>query len=351
MNPTATLRPTDQGPTRLPRPPRLASGRFTLVCLTLLLVGAVAALASLAWGSGNPVPARQVLAALVGRADPSTTWVLTTLRLPRVLAAGLVGAALAVSGAILQSSTRNVLASPDIIGFTAGAATGGLLTILVFDGGPALIAVGAMVGGLGTAALVLRVAGQGRGNLLVLVGVGVGALLTATNSFLITRAELGQALSAAVWLTGSLNVRTWSYVVPLAAALLVLTPVLVLLARPMRLLELGDDTASALGVPTARTRRALVVCAVALMGAAVSVAGPIGFVALAAPQIGRRLVAAPGMVLLPAALVGAVLLIVSDLIAMRLFAPAQLPVGVVTAAVGGCYLVWLLAREWRRGHG
>lgn len=259
---------------------RLRAG-YLLASLLLVILVAVLMVASVAVGTGYPIPPGQVLRAVFGLGDEDARWVVMTLRMPRAVAAALVGAALGLSGAMLQSLSRNVLASPDIVGFSAGAATGGLVQILVFDTGPVAVAVGAVLGGLGTAAGVLflsRRAGS-TGSRLVLIGVGIGALLTALNSFLLTRAEAGQALSAAVWLTGSLNVRTWGYVVPAALVLGLLLPVIAVCARPLRMMELGDDTSRALGVGVDRLRPLLVTVSVVLVAMAVAVAGPVGFVA------------------------------------------------------------------------
>jgi iron complex transport system permease protein len=176
-------------------------------------------------------------------------------------------------------------------------------------------------------------------------------MLSSVNDYLLTRASIQDAQSAAVWLTGSLNGRGWEHVRPVAVALLVLLPLAVWLGRHLRMLELGDDTAKALGIHAERTRLASVVVGVGLSAVATACAGPIGFIALSAPQIARRLTKMPGPNVMPSALTGALLLIVSDLAAQRAFDPTQLPVGVATGVVGGVYLAWLLGREWRRGRG
>jgi iron complex transport system permease protein len=157
------------------------------------------------------------------------------------------------------------------------------------------------------------------------------------------------AQSAAVWLTGSLNGRGWEHVQPVSIALLILVPAALFMGRVMSMLEMGDDAATALGVDAERSRLRLIVLAVAMTAVATASAGPVGFIALAAPQLARRLTRRPGVGLLSSLLMGAFLLALSDLAAQRLLAPTQLPVGVMTGAVGGCYLAWLLAREWRSG--
>jgi iron complex transport system permease protein len=297
-----------------------------------------------------PIPAADVLRSLTGRGDTGTDFIVLTLRLPRMLVALLVGAALGVSGAIFQSLTRNPLGSPDFIGLTVGASSGALIVILLLQGSAAQIAVGALLGCLATSVVIYLLAHRGgaQGFRLILVGIGVGAMLDAFNSFLITRARLDEAIGAQRWLIGSLNGRGWQDVRPVGAALIVLLPIALLSGRRLTMLSLGDDTASALGVPVERTRFALFAVSVGLAGVATAAAGPIGFVALAAPQLARRLTGTAGSGLAGAAGMGAFLLIASDLVAQRVMPGNHLPVGIATGAVGGGYLCWLLVHEWRK---
>ncbi|MGW0520681.1 FecCD family ABC transporter permease [Crossiella sp. NPDC003009] len=290
----------------------------------------------------------QVLSALAGEGGRAAQYVITEFRLPRWLTGLLVGAALAVSGAIMQNLARNPLGSPDFIGFTTGAATGGILMVLA-GAGAAQLAFGAIAGGVLTAlAMYLLAFTKGvHGSRLVLVGVGVNAILIAVNSYLISRASLRDATAAQAWLTGSLNSRGWEHVLPVTVALALLLPIAFAYGRRLSLLEMGDEAASSLGVPVQRSRAILMITSVALAGVAVASAGPIGFVALMAPQLTRRLTKAASAVLLPTALMGAFVVSLSDFAAQRFFSPVAVPVGVMTAAVGGVYLAWLLATEWR----
>ena len=318
----------------------------------LLLFGASLAVATVTMTTGDyPVPFADVVKSLLGQGDPGTDFIVTTLRLPRLLTGVLVGMALAVSGALLQSLTRNPLGSPDVIGLTSGSVTGALLVIIVVHGSMLDVAAGALVGGLGTAAAVYGLAFKRgvQGLRLILVGLGLSAMLLSTNYFLITRATLQDAIAAQVWLTGSLNGRRWEHVWAVGLAVAVLLPAALYFGRRLALLGMGDDAAKALGVPVERSRLVLILVSVALAAIATAAAGPIAFVALAAPQVARKLTRSAGPVLLPSALMGALLLIGSDLVTQRLFAPAQLPVGIATGAIGGLYLAWLLAHEWRRG--
>jgi iron complex transport system permease protein len=302
---------------------------------------------------GVRLPVADILEILGGGGRRADRFILLDLRLPRVSLGLLAGAALAMSGAVFQSLSRNPLGSPDIVGFTTGSATGAVLAIVAFGAGPAGAALAAVAGGLLTALIVygLAAAGGGAVSRIVLVGIGISAMLVAVNSYLISRARLDAAQAAAVWLVGTLNGRTWEYARLLGLALLVLTPLLLLYGRRLQLLEMGDDSAQSLGVRVNRSRLILVLLAVAVCAVATATTGPVAFVALAAPQITRRLTGSATLQLLPTAITGALLMVLSDFVAQRLLAPAQLPVGVVTGAVGGVYLAWLLAGQWRKGNG
>lgn len=324
--------------------------RSVRICTALALVSAGALAVSVSVGD-FPVPLHDVVPAIFGLGGVDSDFIVRTLRLPRALTGLLVGAAFGLSGAIFQSLARNPLASPDIIGITAGASTAAVAVIVWWAPAQATVALAAVAGGL-LAAMAIYVLAYRSGVLgyrLVLVGIGVGAGLTACTSYLLTRAEIFEAQRAVVWLTGSLNARSWDHVRPLAAALAVLVPLTLALGRSLRLLELGDDTAKGLGVRVEGSRAALILAGVALAATATAAAGPVAFVALVAPQVARRFVPGAGTALVPAALTGAALVLLSDLLARRAFAPNELPVGVVTGIIGAPYLLWLLARANRIG--
>jgi iron complex transport system permease protein len=338
---------------------RAAGGRVALrFRFRAVAVGAVLALAALAVAAVNltsgdfPLPLADVLRTLVGQGDTGTEFIVFDLRLPRVLVALLVGAALGVSGAVFQTLTRNPLGSPDFVGLTVGASSGALLLILVIGASGFTVAAGAIVGCLLTSVAVYLLAfrrGSAQAFRLILMGIGVSALLEALNSFLVLRARLQDALAAQVWLIGSLSGRTYTEVALVGGALAVLLPVALYLGRHLSLLTLGDDVATVQGVRAEPSRAALALTAVGLAAFATAAAGPVAFVALAAPHLAARLTRSPGPGLLPAAAMGALLMVASDWAALRILPAKDLPVGVVTAAVGGAYLTWLLAREWRRG--
>ncbi|MEU9351413.1 iron chelate uptake ABC transporter family permease subunit [Streptomyces griseoloalbus] len=324
-------------------------GRSVAVSVVLLVVLVVVMGISLTTGDFE-LSVTEVVRALTGNGSPGADFIVNTLRMPRLVTAVCVGAALAVSGGILQSLTGNALGSPDIIGFTNGSAVGALTVIIVLHGSMTQIALGALVGGLATAAAVtLLIAGRGlQGFRLVVIGIGVSALLLAVDSYLITRATFQEALEAQAWLLGSLNNRGWSQANAIGVAVVVLLPVAFVLARRLSMVEMGDLTATALGVHVARTRTLLLGVCVALAAFATAVAGPIWFIALAAPQVARRLTRSSDPALVPTALMGAVLLTASDLAVQRLFTDALLPVGAATGTIGGLYLIWLLVTESRK---
>jgi iron complex transport system permease protein len=319
--------------------------------VTLLAVAA-AAVAVVLIGSGDfPMSFGDVTATLLGNGTPAQEFIVQDVRLPRVLVAVLVGASLALSGAIFQSLSRNPLGSPDVIGFSQGSTVGALTVIVLFSGDSLAVAGGAVAGGLVTGIAVYTLAWKRgvQGFRLVLVGIGVAAMLTAVIHFLITKANLVDATRATLWMTGSLDGRDWAQVWPLAGMCAVLMPVVFAHGRPLRMLEMGDDAAYALGVPVERTRVVLMGSGVLFIAVATAAAGPIAFVALSAPQLARRLTRSPGPNLAAAAVMGAALLLVADWTATNAFGDRMLPVGVVTAVLGGGYLLWLLVTERKAG--
>jgi iron complex transport system permease protein len=333
---------------------RSVSSRLDARSVVVTVVVLAAALVVFAWSltvGEYPVPLADVVGALVGRGADDTEFIVNTLRLPRGLVGLLVGACFGLSGAILQRIARNPLASPDIIGINAGATACAVFVVVMVHGSSNQVTLGALAGATLTSIAVYLLAYKRgiTGYRLVLVGIGATAMLTAVTSYLLTRAQIYDAQRAMVWLAGSLNGRSWDHVRPLVVALAVLVPVTLALARHLRTLDLGDDAARGLGTRVEGVRSGMLLAGVALAAIAVSAAGPIGFVALVAPQIARRLVGGSSAALLPSAAVGALLLVASDLVARRVLAPTELPVGIVTAVLGAPYLLLLLARANRIG--
>ncbi|PWG63134.1 FecCD family ABC transporter permease [Spiribacter halobius] len=334
---------------RLPRP--LAAswrvGRRTLLLAALALASVpVAALLALGLGEYPLGPWGSLQALLGAHGDSLGQFIVAELRAPRVAAALLVGAALGASGAVFQGLVRNPLVAPDIIGINAGA---GLAAVLVIVGGAGVLALpaAALAGAIVTAVVVYALTWrQGiTGGRLVLVGIGVNALLAALTTLVLLRAPVEQATPAVVWLTGSLALRDWGHAALAAGGMALLLPALLLLWPRLAALELGDDSARALGVRAERDRLLLLACGAALAGLAVAVAGPLAFVALMVPHLARLLVGplSGGGVVLAAAL-GALLVLAADLLGQHAFAPARLPVGLITASVGAPFFLFLLYR-------
>lgn len=319
---------------------------------TVTSVVAAAALAVFALGAGEfPVSPGEVISVLVGADDSFARVVVLEWRMPRIVGALLIGAALGMAGAIFQTLTRNPLGSPDIIGFNVGAYTGALVVIATVGRDYARTAVGALLGGLAVATVVYllsRKRGSVHGVRLIVVGIAVSAVMSSVNQWIIVRIDLHAATSAAVWAQGTLNGLDWAQVVPLAICFALVTVLLGLIGPSLTVMQMGDDAAGALGLRTERVRASFFVLGVVLVALAAAAAGPISFVALAAPQIARRLTSSPGVGLTSSAVTGAVLLLASDLVALRALAPTELPVGAVTVCLGGAYLVFLLVTHGRR---
>ncbi|MEU6491590.1 iron chelate uptake ABC transporter family permease subunit [Streptomyces sp. NPDC046984] len=322
-------------------------------CTVVVLLLAAALVASVVLiGTGDfPIPAGDVLRTLAGDGKPGQEFIVTELRLPRVLVGLLVGASLGLGGALFQSVSRNPLGSPDVLGLGQGSTAGALVMIVLFSGSAAQVAAGALVGGLVTGLAIYLLAWKRgvHGYRLVLVGIGVSAIVTAVDGYLLTKADIVDAARAVVWMTGSLNGRDWDQVWPLLVLVCVLVPLVLGNARGLRMMEMGDDVSSALGVRVERVRLLLMVSAVLLTAGATAAAGPVGFVALTAPQLARRLTRSPGPNLVPSMVMGSALLIIADWASQRVFGADQLPVGVVTGVLGGVYLLGLLVTQRRAG--
>ncbi|MGW2261543.1 FecCD family ABC transporter permease [Streptomyces sp. NPDC001780] len=323
-----------------------------LVLVTLLLAAATFLVFCLSISVGDfPVGLSRVIATILGRGERVDEFVVMDLRMPRVLAGLVVGIALGMSGAITQSVARNPLASPDILGITGGASAVAVFLVTVSGGTAAAVAgsvglsAAALAGGLGTGLLVYFLAWRRgiEGFRLILIGISVSAVMQAITTWLLVSADIRDVARAQAWLVGSLDDRSWGEVRVAFWCTVVLMVVVAGVAFQFKPMHLGDDIAAGLGVRYSRVRAVLLLCAVLLAAGAVSAAGPVPFVALVAPQVGMRLAKHPTPPMLASGLVGALLLIGADLVA-RTALPVTLPVGVVTAAIGGPFLVCLLVR-------
>lgn len=330
-------------------------GRMVLVCALIAAVTFLLTCVSLGRGD-YPLSVPQVIEVLFGGGARLDRFIVFDLRLPRAVGALVVGAALAVAGAITQSLSRNALASPDILGITAGAGAAAVALIVLTGGGSVvglLAALGlplaALAGALLTAAVIYVLAWRNgvEGFRLVLIGIGINAMLLALTNWMLVSADINDVSRAQVWLTGSLNGISWNQVVPAALVLLVLGAWATVASFTVGAMRLGDDTARSLGVPLQTQQALLLIIACTLAAVATAAAGPVGFVALAAPQIAVRLVKSAGPPIIASALTGALLVVGADLIA-RTILPVPLPVGLVTSALGGPFLLYLLVRSNRK---
>lgn len=321
------------------RHPKILMGSLGVAALLLSLY-------SLSVGA-TEVSLGDVANALIGHTTDQAAQIVIDFQLPRVLLAWLVGIALAVSGAVMQGVIRNPLAAPDIVGVTKGAGFAGMLLLLALPGLPVFAIVpAAFVGGLAAAALVYLLAYR-RGATpvrIALVGIAVSAAFEAGIRFLLVQNPLDVS-AALIWLTGSLFGRSMSSVFEILPWVLVLVPLIMIWARKLDVLGLGDDLAAGLGEPVERTRRILLLFAVALASAAVAVSGTIGFVGLIAPHMARRVFGGRHLASIPSAAVfGVLLMLIADMLGRGLAPPLEIPAGLVTAVVGGPYFLYLLVK-------
>ncbi|ADB34181.1 transport system permease protein [Kribbella flavida DSM 17836] len=335
--------------------------RTVVLAAAFAIAAVLAALVSLSVGTTR-LPLADVVEVLLGGGRSGTRLVVLELRMPRVATGLLVGIAFAVSGALLQTLSRNALASPDIVGVNSGASAAAVAVIVLAGTGGGNISgyaakvgipLAAVLGGLLATAVVAMLSIQ-RGVVdagrVVLIGVGVAAAANSLVAWLLVIGDVTDAGRAAAWLAGSLNARTWSDAVPVGLAVLVLLPLALTFNRSLEALVLGDDVASSLGVRVSRVRIALLVVATVLAAMATAGAGPIAFVALVAPQIAQRLARSERPPLMTTAMLGALFVTLADLVARNglevlQVGPYELPVGVVTAACGAPYLIQLIGRQ------
>jgi iron complex transport system permease protein len=291
-----------------------------------------------------------IIRAMQGEQIKGVSFAVMTLRLPRMLAGVLAGVAFGISGSTFQSMLRNSLASPDIIGVTSGASAAAVFCMLVLRLSGAETSIAAVCFGLIVAVIIYLLSGGGSfgGGRLIIIGIGIGAMLHAVISYLLVRASQYDVPSAMRWLSGSLNGADMSELPPLAIAVALLGSAVFLLSHRVRMFELGDDMATALGINVKRTRLLLIVAGVGLAAFATSVTGPIAFIAFLSGPIAARLTGEGRATVLPSALVGAALVLASDLIGQFAF-DTRFPVGAITGILGAPYLVFLLIRQNTRG--
>jgi ABC-type enterobactin transport system permease subunit len=330
--------------------PASAILRWRHLAVPLAAAAVLVLLSAASLGRGDfPIGLGDVLRTLAGLGEKTQEFIVLELRAPRIVVGLLVGLALGVAGALFQTFARNPLASPDVLGITQGASVGAVAAIVLTGGGAIGVPLAALAGALVTGALLFVLTWRAGidGYRLVLVGIALWSVMAALIDWLLTHAEIYDAAAAYVWITGSLNARTWDHAVPLVLSVAVLIPLALAAGRVLGVLQFGDDTARGLGVRLPLAQSAVVLIAVALVATSVAAAGPISFVALVVPQIAVRLTGGSRPPLLASGLLGAVLVVGADL-TTRTVLPQALPVGILTAAIGAPYLLWLLVRGRRR---
>jgi len=326
---------------------RALQRRGTVAALAALVVALFAV--ALMGGDTFYTPS-EVIRTVLGETVPGASFTVGELRLPRASMGVLAGAAFGLAGVTFQTMLRNPLAAPDVIGISSGASAAAVVSIVLLGLDQAATSLVAIAGALLTAGLITLLAYRDGvvGTRLVLIGIGVAAMLDSVVSYVLLHAASWDVQTAMRWLTGSLNGATWEQTAPLALALLVAAPALASQERSLRLLQLGDEAAAGLGARVERTRIVSILAAVLLIAFATAASGPIAFVAFLAGPIAARIVGNNGSILVPAALVGAVLVLAGDY-AGQFLLPSRYPVGVVTGALGAPYLIFLIVRVNRTG--
>ena len=326
---------------------RASRRRVVLLTLAVLVVAGFAV--TLMFGQ-TFYPPRDVIDVILGERVPGASFTVGRLRLPRAVLAVVAGFSFGLAGVTFQTMLRNPLASPDIIGISWGASAAAAIAIVSLSLGRTQVSALAIVSALAVALLIYLLAFRDGvvGTRLILIGIGISAMLESVTSYVLSRAAEWDLQEATRWLTGSLNGVTWDQTLPALVAAVVLTPALLALSRDLSMMQLGEDTASALGVRVERTRVLVIVAAVCLIAFATAAAGPIAFVAFLSGPIAARLLGQGGSLLVPAGLVGALLVLVADFVGQFAF-DVRYPVGVVTGVLGAPYLVYLIVRTHRAG--
>ncbi len=314
----------------------LAIIAFALCCMMLML--------------GNTIyPVGDVISVLLGEQVKGASFAVGTIRFPRMVAGVFAGFAFGISGHVFQTMLRNPLANPNVIGITAGSSAAAVFCIIVLHASSTFVSIASIIGGLATV-LVIFLLSKGTSfsiGRLILIGIGIQAMLNAVISYLLLIGQHHDVPTAMRWLSGSLNGVKMENIYPLMITVLLLAPIIILLGKRLDMLELGEQTAASLGINTDRTRVVLVISSVLIIALATATTGPIAFVAFLSGPIAKRLVGIGFSSVIPAGLVGIILVLASDLIGQFAFV-ARYPVGVITGILGAPYLIMLLIRMNRK---
>ena len=316
----------------------LITPRHVIVGFILLALSLAVAVVSLRLGK-FPVTAQEVIDALQGQGRKIVQVVVVKWKLPRIVLGLVAGLALGVAGALFQTITRNPLGSPDLIGFSTGAQTGILISILLLPGSMLSASLASFIGGaaVGTVTYLVSLRGGFTGLRFILVGIAISSMLVSVNRWLLVRVDDDEGLGALKAITGTLGAARWPVVAPTCLAIGVTVALILLASRHLQVLSLGEQVATSLGSPTRRVSAVLILLGTVLVAVVTMAAGPIGFVALVAPHLARLLTGSPQPPLLVSGLTGSLLLVGADLLSQLLL--ESMPVSVVTNAVGGLYLM------------
>ncbi|WP_413367870.1 FecCD family ABC transporter permease [Lysinibacillus sp. 3P01SB] len=300
---------------------------------------------------GNTIyPVNEVVRSLFGEQIQGVTFAVNTIRFPRMLAGLFAGFAFGVAGYIFQTMLRNPLANPNVLGITSGSSVAAVFCITVLHSSNTVVSIASVIAGLATV-IVMYVLSKGKAfsiGRLILIGIAIQAMLDAVISYLMLISAQQDISAALRWLSGSLNGSQLTELPPLMVAVLILTPVAIMYGKQLSILELGEQTASSLGISTDKTRLILIVCAVFLVAIATATTGPIAFISFLAGPIANRLVGVGASNIIPAGLVGVNIVLIADLIGQFAF-EYRFPVGVITGLIGAPYLIYLLIKMNRKG--
>ncbi|MCQ6563304.1 FecCD family ABC transporter permease [Paenibacillus mendelii] len=323
--------------------------RWILVTSLLAVLACILCCVMLLLGS-TIYPVKDVIRALLGEQLKGVSFAINTIRLPRMLAGLFAGFAFGIAGYTFQTMLRNPLANPNVIGITSGSSAAAVFCITVLQSSGAVVSVASVIAGLATVILIY-ILSRGKSfsiGRLILVGIGIQAMLDAVISYLLLVSSEQDVPAALRWLTGSLNGSQMHELPPLVITMLIFTPIVIVLGKHLSILELGEQSASSLGVNTDWTRIALIVSSVFMIAIATATTGPIAFVSFLSGPIAKRLVGVGFSNVIPAGLVGVNLVLASDLIGQFAF-EYRFPVGIITGLLGAPYLIFLLIRMNRKG--
>ncbi len=329
---------------------RMKRKRRFLLMTSLLAVISLALMGTMLMLGNTIYPVKDVVSVLLGEKVKGASFAVETIRLPRMVAGVLTGFAFGVGGYIFQTMLRNPLANPNVIGITAGSSAAAVFCIIVLHASNLVVSFASVAGGLLTV-IVIYVLSKGSSfsiGRLILIGIGIQAMLNAFISYLMVIGNTHDIPSAMRWVSGSLNGAKMENLYPLLVTVCICTPIIIYYAQRLEMLELGEQAATSLGVGTNKTRVVLLVSSVLMIAMATAATGPIAFVAFLAGPIAKKIVGVGFSNILPAGLIGVILVLAADLIGQFAF-EARYPVGVITGLIGAPYLIYLLIRINRKG--